>query len=145
MELKWPQQRYSCPRKVDHLYIQPMVKPSPLSPRYYERYEKYKLEVEAIHKDLEIANTKVQKAEKDLTEAEKNLTENRWSKANSKLALIQRLKNDYAQAKKSEQELNKKLDMLTDENKNVIDIIALQESMETIYRERIARLTKIEV
>lgn len=112
-----------------------LTKPKPLDPKYYTRYEAFKLVQESIEKELTLAAAKVAKAEADLTAADEAVAQNKWSKAAAKITNAQRLKNVLTEVKKAEALIRAKFDFNAKENSALTEIIRLQESMEKTYNE----------
>ena len=134
---KWPQPSNYRPNLefLSSYSHSRLSKPKPLDPKYYERYAKVKAVQEALTKELEAAAAKVVKAEADLTAADTALAENKWSKAASKMSNAQRLKNVLAEVKAAEATVRAKLNAYTKDNSALIDIIRLQERIETTYKD----------
>ena len=133
----WPQKSnyFSAPSVhfLNKYSLRYPEKPEPLSQSVLDRFETFKKEsVEAQAAYAEVS-AKVERVAKQLSAAEEELAKNRWSTTKSRAALVQRLTKDLEEAKAMEEEYRLKGEKLLADYKTVIELVSLQESMETSY------------
>ena len=108
--------------------------PAPLDPEIIVADERGVKEISQTKGQLEKVLIEVSKVEGQLVEAENSLKKNKWSKADDKKALIDRLKRELMEAKGKQTVVSERIDSLEKRYAPIKSIISEQEKIQEIYK-----------